>query len=358
MNANLYSKLYLTLRKGKGAVLIRIIRREGSAPRGVGSGCMVDADGSLSGTIGGGLLEYRAIEKAKILLEKRVTSLDTVDMTAEEIAEEGMICGGRVELYFEPILPEDDVIEFFKTIYELLQSGGGGTLITLIRDEADALAPDNRMLVKKDSRMFGTIPSVKLPEHAVRAHLLEEKETDRTLFLEPVIQNPELLLFGGGHISTFVSPLAKTIGFQVSIFDDLSDFANRARFPEADEIYNMSYRDAFEKIAVTESSYIVIVTRGHMGDKDILELALKSQVSPAYIGMIGSIRKRDKIYKALMDSGTSRQKLTGVHSPIGLNIGAQTPEEIAVSIIAEIIQIKANRAKNLPELKSLHKTIK
>lgn len=358
MNANLYSKLYLTLRKGKGAVLIRIIRREGSAPRGVGSGCMVDADGTLFGTIGGGLLEYRAVEKAKILLKKRVTSLDTVKMTAKEIAEEGMICGGRVELYFEPILPEDDVIEFFKTIYQLLQSGGNGTLITLIRDEADALAPDNRMLVKKDSSISGTIPSVKLPEHAVRAHLLEEKETDRTLFLEPVVQNPELLLFGGGHISTFVSPLAKTIGFQVSIFDDLSDFANRERFPEADEIYNMSYRDAFEKIAITESSYIVIVTRGHMGDKDILELALKSKVSPAYIGMIGSIRKRDTIYKALMNNGMSRQKLAGVHSPIGLNIGAQTPEEIAVSIIAEIIKIKANRAKTLPELKSLHKMIK
>ncbi len=358
MNANLYSKLYLTLKKGKGAVLVRIIRREGSAPRGVGSGCMVDADGTLFGTIGGGLLEYRAVEKAKILLKKQVTSLETVKMTAKEIAEEGMICGGRVELYFEPILPEDDAIEFFKTIYQLLQSGGSGTLVTLIRDEADALAPDNRMLVKKDSRIFGTIPSVKLPEQAIRAHLLEEKETDRTLFLEPVIQNPELLLFGGGHISTFVAPLAKTIGFQVSVFDDLSDFANRKRFPEADEIHNMSYQDAFAKITITKSSYIVIVTRGHMGDKDVLELALKSPVSPAYVGMIGSIRKRDTIYKALMDSGTSRQKLTGVHSPIGLNIGAQTPEEIAVSIIAEIIQIKASRAKTLPEMKSLHKMIK
>jgi len=355
MNANLYSKLYLTLKKGKSAVLIRIIRREGSAPRGVGSGCMVDADGTLFGTIGGGLLEYRAMKKAKILLEKRLTSLDTVKMTAKEIAEEGMICGGEVELFFEPILPEDDIVEFFKTIYELLRSGGSGTLITLIRDEADALASDNRMLVKNDGSMIGTLPLVELSEHPVRPHLLEEKETGRTLFLEPVVQNPELLLFGGGHISTCVSPLAKTIGFQVSVFDDLRKFANRERFPEADEIYDMPYRDAFAKIAITESSYIVIVSRGHAGDKNILELALKSPVSPAYIGMIGSIRKRDTIFKALMDSGTSRQQLTGVHSPIGLNIGAQTPEEIAVSIIAEIIEIKANRNKTLSGLKSFHR---
>ncbi len=353
MNANLYSKLYQTLKNGKGAVLIRIIRREGSAPRGVGSVCLVDAVGTLFGTIGGGLLEYRAVEEAKILLEKKLTSLTVVTMTAKEIAEEGMICGGRVELFFEPILPEDDVVEFFRTVNELFQSGGSGTLITLVRDDADALAPDTRMLVKKDGTVVGTIPLVKLPEHATRAHLLESEGTYKSLFLEPVVQNPELLLFGGGHISTFVSPLAKTIGFQVSVIDDLSEFANRERFPQADEIYDMSYQDAFEKIVITGASYIVIVTRGHRGDKEVLEMALNSRVSPAYIGMIGSIRKRDTIYEALKKNGTSQQTLDNVYSPIGLDIGAQTPEEIAVSIIAEIIQVKAIRNKTHPKLKSL-----
>ncbi|MCK5515366.1 MAG: hypothetical protein KAI39_00725, partial [Desulfobulbaceae bacterium] len=215
MNANLYSKLYQTLKNGEGAVLIRIIQRQGSAPRGVGSVCLVDADGTLFGTIGGGLLEYKAVEKAKVLLKKRITSLTTVNMTAREVAEEGMICGGRVELFFEPILPEDDTVEFFRTINDLFQSGGSGTLITLIRDETDVSAPDTRMLVNKDGRVTGTIPFVKLPEHAIQPHLIEAGETGRRLFLEPVVQNPELLLFGGGHVSTFVSSLAKTIGFDV-----------------------------------------------------------------------------------------------------------------------------------------------
>lgn len=342
MNANLYSKLYHTLKSGKSAALVRIVRREGSAPRGVGSACMVDGDGVLFGTIGGGLLEYRAVEEAKLLLDKRRTSLSTITMTAKEIADEGMICGGSVELFFEPILPEDRIaVEFFRGVDELFRSGDRGTLVTLVRDATDVLEPDKRMLMKQDGSVVGTIPSVELPEHATRAHLVQQEGTDKRLFLEPVVQNPALLLFGGGHISTFVSPIAKTLGFHVSVFDNRSDFANRERFPEADEIFDMSYSAAFDKITITGSSYIVIVTRGHGGDKDVLELVLNSETPPAYIGMIGSTRKRDTIFKSLKENGISRELLAEVYSPIGLDIGAHTPEEIAVSIMAEIIRVKA-----------------
>ena len=355
MDTNPYVKLYQTLKKGKDAVLIRIIRREGSAPSGVGSSCMVDANGTLSGSIGGGLLEYRAVLKAKVLLEKRVTSFCTIKLTAKEIAEEGMICGGRVDLFFEPILAEDKTtVELFGAIAELFQNGGRGTLITRMSDGTQASALDNRMLVKKDGSVIGTIPCVKFPDQAIRPYLVESSGTDAVLFIEPIEQNPELLLFGGGHIATFVSPLAKMIGFRVSVFDDRGDFANRARFPEADKRYEMSYREAFQKIAITESSYIVIVTRGHGGDKDVLGMVLKSRVSPAYIGMIGSVRKRDTLYQAMMENGTSKQALSGIHSPIGLDIGAQTPAEIAISIIAEIIRIKAGKGRGPCGYKSLN----
>jgi xanthine dehydrogenase accessory factor len=342
MNVNLYSKLYLTLKSGKGAVLVRIVRRKGSAPRGVGSACMVDGDGTLFGSIGGGLLEYRAVEEAKVLLDKKITSLSTFTMTAKEISDEGMICGGSVELFFEPILPDDRIaVGFFKRIDELSRSGGRGTLITQVRDANDAMEPYRRMLVKQDGSVIGTIPSMEFREHVTRAHLIQQKGTDNQFFLEPVVQKPALLLFGGGHISTFVSPIAKTLGFHVTVFDDRSDFANRERFPEADEICAMSYQAAFENISITGSSFIIIVTRGHGGDRDILELVLKSGTSSAYIGMIGSIRKRDTIYKSLIENGIPQKVLTEIYSPIGLDIGAHTPEEIAVSIMAEIIQLKA-----------------
>ncbi len=343
MNAHLYSKLYQILKNGMGAVLIRIVHRAGSAPRGVGSICIVDEEGTLYGTIGGGILEFRAMENAKVLLKKRVTSLATFNMTADEVASEGMICGGKVELYYEPILPEDkNTMKLYHTIDELVQGGKTGTLVTLMKDGTDASAPDNRMLVTKNGRMVGNISSFELPEHVIQAQQLREPETKRTLFLEPISQEPTLMLFGGGHISTFVSPIAKMLGFQVCIFDDRIDFANKERFPEADEIYAVPYSEAVEKNNITAATYIVIVTRGHAGDRDVLELLLKSKFSPAYIGMIGSTRKRDTIYTSLMENGTSRQTLERIHCPIGLNIGAHTPEEIAVSIMAEIVQVKAN----------------
>jgi len=303
---------------------------------------MVAADGTLSGSIGGGLLEYRAVKRAIVLLEKHVTSRSTITLTSKEIEEEGMICGGRIELFFEPILAVDHAaVELFGAIAELLQCGGSGTLITRVNNGTQALAADSRMLVKKDGCTVGTIPCIKLPDQVLRPCLVETGDKDAALFFEPIDQDPELLLFGGGHIATFVSPLAKMIGFRVNVFDDRSDFANREKFPEADEIYAMPYREAFDKIVIRESSYIVIITRGHSGDQEVLDRVLKSQVSPAYIGMIGSVHKRDALYKAMIENGTCEHVLSQVHSPIGLDIGAQTPAEIAVSIIAEIIRIRA-----------------
>jgi len=342
MNATLYSLLSQTLQSGRGAVLVRIVRRKGSAPRGVGSICLVGGDAILAGSIGGGLVEFRAVEEAKALLERKRTSVRAFAMTAEEISDEGMICGGSVELFFEPILPDDTrTVAFFQNLADLVRSGGEGTLVTRIRHDGAAAEPDCRMLIPKDGGACGAVPGLGFPGHVRRAELIQQEGTGTTFFLEPIAGNPTLLLFGGGHISTFISPLAKTLGFHVTVLDDRSDFANRDRFPEADEIISMDYREACATIAVTGSSFIVIVTRGHGSDRDILERLLKSDASPAYIGMIGSKRKRDTIYGSLMDSGISAETLGKVYSPIGLDIGAHTPEEIAVSIMAEIIRVKA-----------------
>lgn len=342
MNADLYLKLYATLKSGRSAVLIRIVRRRGSAPRGIGSACIIDNHGILSGSIGGGLLEHRAVEEARSLLGKKNTVLSTITLTAKEISDEGMICGGSVELFFEPVVPDDpNTLEFFKEVDQLIRCGGRGTLITLVRDAGDTTEPDSRMLVMQDGSVIGTIPSVDLPENVTEARLIPQEGTENRFFVEPVMQKPVLLLFGGGHISKFVSPLARTLGFHIVVCDDRSDFANHERFPEADELFAGPYHEAFKNIAISSSTFIVIVTRGHGGDKDILEHVLNSVISPAYIGMIGSIRKRDTIYKSLLENGVSPEMLERVYSPIGVNIGAQTPEEIAVSIMAEIIRVKA-----------------
>jgi len=342
MNAELYANLYATLEDGRSAVLIRIIRHRGSVPRGTGSACMIDEQGSLSGSIGGGLSEFKAVEQAKLLLEQKKTALRTFTMTAEEISNEGMICGGSVELFFEPVLGDDsNALELFREVDQLIRSGGEGVLVTRLRDAGDGADPNARMLVRRDGSRVGGVPLPELPRHSKKAHLVEQEGAGDQFFCEPVQAKPALLLFGGGHVSKSVVPIAKSIGFHVTVCDDRVEFANRDRFPDADELIALDYRDAFSSISITGSSYIVVVTRGHGGDKDVLKLLLRSGASPAYIGMIGSTRKRDAIYRALMDDDIPGEMLEQVYSPIGLDIGAQTAEEIAVSIMAEIIRVKA-----------------
>src|SRR6202043_991953 len=169
------------------------------------------------------------------------------------------------------------------------------------------------------------------------------------IFVEPILPQPMLYLFGGGHVSTAVTRVAHQAGFAIGIVDDREAFANLDRFPMASEIYS-TYEDAFAKIRPNPSSYLLIVTRGHKDDMRVLAWAVRTDAR--YIGMIGSKRKVISVYKALEAEGYSPDEFDRVHAPVGLDIGALAPEEIAVSIAAELIAVRRN-AQNLP-----HKSVK
>ena len=340
MDATLFLKLNRTLRQGKGAVIVRIVGQEGSAPRGVGSACMVDEDGVLTGTIGGGLVEHRAIQKARQLIVERVSALLPFEMNAEEVTAEGMICGGRVELFFEPVFPEDaEACSVFRAVAERLSEGREALLLTRLEDGVRAGTAGNRFLLEDGNASETGNPVGWTPDRPKAPTVLEEN--GERYFAEPVVREPELLIFGGGHISTCLAPVAKMAGFRVKIYDDRSEFANRQRFPEADHLCAGDYSETMEGIRLGGASYVVIVTRGHSGDREVLERVLAAEGEPAYIGMIGSVRKRNALYGALLADGADQAALAAVHSPIGLDIGAQTPEEIAISIMAEVIGVKA-----------------
>lgn len=350
MISTLIPQLYQCLGNKKDVIIIRIIRREGSAPRGVGSCCMLDSDGKFYGTIGGGVLEHKAVQKARTLLADYKSAIDTINLSATEVAEEGMICGGEVELYYEPVSPSDeDVIKLFGGLVTLLQKGESGTLITRVSNQPDTSQHSTRMLVAKSGYNTANIlhSDFQFPSPPFKAYLDRPASKRDAFFFEPVEQNPELLLFGGGHIARFVGPLAKNLGFKVKVFDDREDFANRKRFPDADEIHALPYKEALEQITITDSSYVVIVTRGHNSDQKVLEMLLSNDDSPGYIGMIGSVRKRNTLFNKMIESGVSTKALESVHCPIGLDIGAETPEEISISIIAEIIKVRAHRGKDI-----------
>ena len=160
------------------------------------------------------------------------------------------------------------------------------------------------------------------------------------VFVEPVIPPPRAIIFGAGHISKSLCKVAGLAGFSTTIVDNRESFANRERFPEAEEIFAEEYEDVFAKLTVHDSSYIIIVTRGHRDDMRVLRWAA---ATPArYVAMIGSKRKVISVVKELEKEGLSREQLARIYAPMGLEIGAISPEEIAVSVAAEMIAVRRN----------------
>src|SRR5260370_1866010 len=164
------------------------------------------------------------------------------------------------------------------------------------------------------------------------------------VFVEPVIPPPRAIIFGAGHISKSLCKVANLAGFSTTIVDNRESFANRERFPEADEIFAEEYEDVFPKLTVHESTYLIIVTRGHRDDMRVLRWAATRQAR--YVAMTGSKRKVLSVVKELEKDGLSRQQLDRIHAPMGLEIGAISPEEIAISVAAEMIAVRRNPKSN------------
>ena len=179
-------------------------------------------------------------------------------------------------------------------------------------------------------------------EAITKAHRRNETERLRAgngeLILEPVLGMPSLIIFGGGHVSKYISRSAAMIGFHVTIIDDRPEYANGARFPEAKKTIACDFVEALGQIEIKPSTYIVIVTRGHRSDEEILLHVVEKPAK--YIGMIGSQRKVLTTYKHLIEHGISTEILRKVHAPIGIEIGATTAEEIAVSVVAQLIAVR------------------
>lgn len=347
---NLFSEIDKCLQKGQRTVLARIIRQVGSAPRTTGTKCLILEDGTLKGTIGGGRLEYQVLEKAKETFKKGLSCILPMRLTGKEVAQTEMLCGGVVDVYLEPIYPENKVAkDIYHEIAALTAEGGTGVLLTQILEGTPYRHSACRALLKEDGTAFGTLETDPkagnqelLKFLKTRRTILKESESGGTpLFVEPIKPEDILYLFGAGHISTYVAPLAKMARFKLVVIDDREEFAHKKRFPFADEIIVAPVTDAFDRIDITASSYVAIVTRGHIHDRDVLRKALANP--GGYIGMIGSRRKRDIIYKSLMEEGVTTDQLNRVHCPIGLNIGGETPEEIAISIVAELIQTRTSQ---------------
>ncbi|WP_051822223.1 XdhC family aldehyde oxidoreductase maturation factor [Desulfonatronum thiodismutans] len=355
----LEDEILTLLEAGDSAALATIVGQTGSAPRTPGTRMVVRRDGSILGTVGGGRLEAEVIQTGLDVLRSGFSRLQHFTLAGTDAGDMDMICGGELDVLVEPLRPVTRTIELFRLLARRREQEGEWLLATVIRESADGragLLSESYLLQRSASGLRFYPEQPDSPERL--ASLLESARTEcgPTLYtsgstngntvgesrvvIELIRAKETVHLFGAGHVSREVALLAHRVDFRVEVHDDRSDFANPERFPMADAVHvpeNMGR--AFEGRRIDENSYVVIVTRGHTHDMDVLAQALRTQA--AYIGMIGSRRKRDAIYAALRGQGFSQDDLSGVHCPIGLDINAQTPAEIALSIVAELVKIRA-----------------
>jgi xanthine dehydrogenase accessory factor len=262
---DIYEQIVELRRQGRRGAVATIVNVRGSIPSFRTAKMLVRDDGSIVGTIGGGCVEADVWQAAREVMESEKPRTLKFDLNQDPKYDTGLVCGGMLEVFVEPILP------------------------------------------------------------------------------------PALLyIFGAGHVAFNLCQTAAAAGFEVIVADDRSSYATKERFPAAHEVHALDFDEAMQKLDPNESSYIVIVTRGHRDDMRILRWAVHTRAR--YVGMIGSKRKVIEIFKTLQKEGVPAHLFDRVHAPVGLDIGAVTPEEIAVAITAELIAIRRNSTTAVPHL--------
>jgi xanthine dehydrogenase accessory factor len=267
---DLYEEIVRLRKDGRRGAVATIVNVRGSIPSFKTAKMLVRDDGSIVGTIGGGCVEAEVWQAAREVMESERPRTLTFDLNQDPKYDTGLVCGGTLEIFVEPVLPPAD-----------------------------------------------------------------------------------LYIFGAGHVAASLYKVARIAGFDVTVVDDRAAYANRERFPEAQQVIAEDFEKAASQLAPSESSYIVIVTRGHRDDMRMLRWAV--QTPARYVGMIGSKRKTITIFKELQAEGVPAHLFDRVHAPVGLDIGAITPEEIAVSITAELIAKRRKVERDLPHMSWFHR---
>jgi xanthine dehydrogenase accessory factor len=361
-----------TLERGKKFALATVVNVRGSTPREVGAKMIVRDDGQF-GTIGGGCGEAEVFRKARVLLEEGAGArLTDVDLTGDFDQHEIGTCGGIMDVFIDIWSPGRD-LELARMLSDAAAHSRPAALLTVVDPGRDAAAPLGARAVLDpelaDARLRTPIelPGRAIAQLAVRAAdgvaaLIEigaagganpithiEPSGEPRLFLDPIAGAQRLVIAGAGHIAQPLAQLGSMLGFHVTVIDDRAAFANRERFAGADEIVVRPFAAAIAALKLDRHCYLVSVTRGHSFDEEVVRTALE-RTQGAFIGMIGSRRRVRATLDRLAEAGIARELLDQVHAPLGIDIGAETPEEIAVSIIAELVRERRTGVRDAANL--------
>ncbi|WP_024955573.1 XdhC family aldehyde oxidoreductase maturation factor [Sulfurospirillum arcachonense] len=329
------------LNEEQEVVAATILSKKGSAPRGVGTKMLIRKNAVIVGTIGGGLLEAMTIQLASKVFKAKESLIEKFTLSDKDASLEGMVCGGNVEILLEYINEEE--AKQYHQARELREDEKDFVMLTRIPNDDSPVTQKDKFLFTKtefygqeDEKVKNFVSSLRENFNQIKFNFAQEKEK---YFIEPIYGMEQLCIVGAGHISQKVALFAKELGFYTVVMDDRSEFLNKEYFTTANELLiTPSYAQLPFNGMINNNSYIVIVTRGHSFDKDVLGQALRTDAK--YIGMIGSKKKKKTVYSKLLDEGFVQSDLDRVACPIGIPIDAQTPEEIAISILAELIKVK------------------
>lgn len=333
------------IQAGRAAAFATVARKRGSLPMASDAKMLVTADGGRWGTVGGGCTEADVTAQALATIETRQPAFVKHTLNSDLIGDLALSCGGTVELFVEPLLPWDALARLCRAVGEGIEQRRPVTVATAIQwSHGPSKVADvggERFTVGAGDRLLSNhpppSPSIPLhrPRHRDTAAFVDE---NAAAFIEPILRMPRVTIFGAGHVGVELARLASRVGFYVIVVDDRAEFANRERLPEANEVVAEDFRGVLDRLRFDEDDYVIAATRGHSYDAYIVERTAGSDAG--YVGMLGSKRKRAVIWKALEDLGVDPQALARVRSPIGVEIGADTPAEIAVSVVAELVRLR------------------
>ncbi|MBM3947768.1 MAG: hypothetical protein FJ312_00730 [SAR202 cluster bacterium] len=336
--------------RGNRAVVATVVRTKGSTPQKPGAKLLVRQDGSGVGTLGGGCVEGDIWFAAKELLKRNgPTELREYELNEDLAANDGLVCGGTMYFLIDPVYQPQAFLPLAKEISEAYAGTGAPVAMATLAQAGNGskAAVGAKLFVRENGTTSGTLGDPDL-DHDASKKALElmvmgkseyvTSENGTEFFVEAYTTPPRLILCGGGHVSKSIAPLAKKLGFLVYVTDDRAEFANPSRFPEAEMTVALKPEEAMAQLPINANTFIIVATRGHRYDN--VALAAAARTPAKYVGLLGSKRKTILIYEDLFKMGIPRERIREIRAPVGLDIHARTPDEIAVSIVAEMLMFR------------------
>jgi xanthine dehydrogenase accessory factor len=330
---------------GETIALATVIQTLGSSPRKVGSKMAFTLSGKITGSVSGGCVENAVIEEGMSVLKTNRPQLLHFGVADEAAWKVGLACGGSIDIFVKPLY-----VDFYYQLKSNIINEESAIHVTNIQGSRELFGKE--ILISKNQIQFGSFGNewdtrvLSLSMKMLATHRLTLNE-DTEFFMEVIQPAPTLVIVGGVHIAVALVSLAKTLGYRSILIDPRRAWGNESRFPNVDELIQTWIDKAFDKISLNSSTAVAVLTHDPKIDDPAIKMALNS--SAFYVGALGSKNTNTKRRERLLGDGVNEEKISRLHAPIGLDIGAQSPEEIALAVMSEVV--KSYRKQNQVEVK-------